>query len=158
MTATDTASGLSLTRAGKPNRRELAKARTRERLLDAARFMFSNVGYEASTIRDLAQRIGMSTGAIFGQFRDKADLWRAAMGTPPPSIALAEEIGVLLAQRPDWRWLLRYDGTRHIASINDPDYVPMSNKGRCHIAHAASPAEAMRQARIEAERHDGPAT
>lgn len=59
----------------KLTRRALAKQRTRERVLSAARRLFSERGYEGATIRDIAQAAGMSTGAVFASFADKSELF-----------------------------------------------------------------------------------
>lgn len=59
----------------RPNRRALAKQRTRERLLSAAKRLFIERGYESATIRDIAQAADLSTGAVFASFSDKADLF-----------------------------------------------------------------------------------
>lgn len=59
----------------KMTRRALAKQRTRERVLSAARQLFSERGYEGATIRDIAQAAGMSTGAVFASFSDKTELF-----------------------------------------------------------------------------------
>ena len=59
----------------RPNRRALAKARTRQRLLGAAKRLFIERGYEAATVRDIAQAADLSTGAVFASFNDKADLF-----------------------------------------------------------------------------------
>lgn len=56
-------------------RRAMAKQRTRERLLDAARKLFAERGYEAATVRDIAAAADLSTGAVFASFSDKADLF-----------------------------------------------------------------------------------
>lgn len=56
-------------------RRALAKQKTRERLLDAARRLFAERGYEAATVRDIAAAADLSTGAVFASFSDKADLF-----------------------------------------------------------------------------------
>lgn len=62
-----------------PTRRTLAKQQTRLRVLAAARRLFSEEGYEGATIRDIATAAGMSTGAVFANFEDKADLFREIM-------------------------------------------------------------------------------
>jgi AcrR family transcriptional regulator len=62
-----------------PNRRVLSKIRTRRKVLDAARALFTERGYEAATIRDIARSAGMSTGAVFANFQDKADLFEAIL-------------------------------------------------------------------------------
>lgn len=67
----------------KPNRRQQAKARTRARVLTAATELFARDGYAAATIRDIAKRAGMSTGAVFANFKDKAALYRAIHGHDP---------------------------------------------------------------------------
>lgn len=68
----------------KPNKRVMAKAATRQKAVDAAREAFATTNYNSATIRDLARKMGMSTGAIFANFAGKADLWRASMGCEPP--------------------------------------------------------------------------
>ncbi|WP_409019428.1 TetR/AcrR family transcriptional regulator [Brevundimonas vesicularis] len=57
------------------NRRQAAKIRTRQKVLDAARMLFAERGYDAATIRDIAKGAGMSTGAVFANFQDKAELF-----------------------------------------------------------------------------------
>ncbi|WP_409516059.1 MULTISPECIES: TetR/AcrR family transcriptional regulator [unclassified Brevundimonas] len=66
-----------------PNRRQLAKAQTRAKVLDAGKSLFEEVGYERATIRAVARRIGMSTGAVFASFTDKAELYRAVYDHAP---------------------------------------------------------------------------
>lgn len=59
------------------NRRQAAKVRTRQKVLDAARTLFAERGYDAATIRDIAKGADMSTGAVFANFQDKAELFEA---------------------------------------------------------------------------------
>lgn len=68
----------------RPNRRKLAKARTRAKIVEVAKRLFEANGYAATTIRDIAREVGMSTGAVFSNFTDKADLWMAVTGTEAP--------------------------------------------------------------------------
>jgi AcrR family transcriptional regulator len=63
------------------NRRQAAKVRTRQKVLDAARQLFAERGYEPATIRDIAKGAGMSTGAVFANFQDKAELFEAVLAT-----------------------------------------------------------------------------
>lgn len=73
-----------MTNTIKDNRRTRAKAQTYQRVLDAARGLFAaEGGYEAATIRDIAKAAGMSTGAVFANFEDKADLYKAVYGHAP---------------------------------------------------------------------------
>ena len=47
---------------------------TRERILAAAAEVFAERGYEGAAVSDIARRAGFTTGAIYGRFRDKAEL------------------------------------------------------------------------------------
>ena len=74
------------------NRRQLAKARTRQKVLDAGRDLFKIGGYDKAVIRDIAKKAGMSTGAVFANFDDKADLLLAIVEVE------LEDHGALLRQ------------------------------------------------------------
>jgi AcrR family transcriptional regulator len=64
---------------GPTSLRAQSKLKTRHRVLEAARRLFMERGYEAATIRDIAAAAGMSTGAVFASFLDKIDLFNAVM-------------------------------------------------------------------------------
>lgn len=66
------------------NKRTSAKAATRQKAIEAARRLFGAKPYAQVTIRELAREMAMSTGAVFANFSDKAELWREAMGCEPP--------------------------------------------------------------------------
>ena len=61
------------------NRRQAAKVKTRGKVLEAARTLFAERGYDAATIRDIAKGAGMSTGAVFANFQDKSELFEAVL-------------------------------------------------------------------------------
>lgn len=77
----------SETEAPRLNRRQAAKVRTRQKVLDAARQLFAERGYEPATIRDIAKGAGMSTGAVFANFQDKAELFEAVLATDMVKLA-----------------------------------------------------------------------
>ena len=77
------------------NRRQVAKARTRLKVLEAARNLFAERGYDAATIRDIAKGAGMSTGAVFANFQDKAELFEAVFAEE--MAALAEDFAAGIA-------------------------------------------------------------
>jgi AcrR family transcriptional regulator len=54
---------------------------TRARLIELAAEVFAEEGYAAASIRDLASRSGLSSGAIYGTFRGKAELLAEAVDT-----------------------------------------------------------------------------
>lgn len=55
--------------------RAQAKLRTRKALVSAAKALFTAHGYAEATVRGIARATGMSTGAVFANFEDKADLF-----------------------------------------------------------------------------------
>ncbi len=61
---------------GPINRREREKEALRTQILDAARYLFARDGYEAVTMRAIAERIEYSPRTIYLHFKDKEDLIR----------------------------------------------------------------------------------
>jgi len=55
-------------------------ARTRAALLDAARMLFADQGYAATAVGDIAAAAGVSLGAFYQYFRDRADIMAALVG------------------------------------------------------------------------------
>src|SRR5262245_1499326 len=60
-------------------------AATREQLLDAAERVFRENGVTRTTLAEIAQAAGVTRGAVYWHFRDKADLFEAmcARATSP---------------------------------------------------------------------------
>jgi AcrR family transcriptional regulator len=52
---------------------------TRQRLLEAAAEEFDRRGFEGARVADIAERAGLSNGALYGHFRSKSDLLAAAL-------------------------------------------------------------------------------
>ena len=57
------------------------KIRTRERILDSARRLFTRAGYENVTIDDVMAHAGLTRGGFYNHFSNKADLFAAAVET-----------------------------------------------------------------------------
>lgn len=51
----------------------------RGRLLAAAAHLFRNKGFERTTVRDLAQAVGIQSGSIFHHFKTKEEILRCVM-------------------------------------------------------------------------------
>jgi AcrR family transcriptional regulator len=51
----------------------------RDRLVAAAAQVFSEKGYDGARVQEIANRAGLTTGAIYGRFTGKAELLRAAI-------------------------------------------------------------------------------
>ncbi len=58
-------------------RREREKLRQREELLAAALSLFSEKGYHAVTMQEIAQKAEFAVGTLYKFFRDKEDLYKA---------------------------------------------------------------------------------
>lgn len=71
----------STTGSTSPSRRRQPKGdkrdRTRAALLDAALALTREKGFEQTTLQDVAERAGMTTGAIYGNFKSRDELFMA---------------------------------------------------------------------------------
>jgi AcrR family transcriptional regulator len=65
--------------AGKRLTRAESKARTRERLLDAAARTFARKGYAGASVEEIAQSAGYSIGALYSNFGGKQELFLELM-------------------------------------------------------------------------------
>ncbi|MFZ4606209.1 MAG: TetR/AcrR family transcriptional regulator [Caulobacter sp.] len=79
------------------------RERTRATLLEAARELVREKGYEQVTLQDVAARAGMTSGAIYGNFRNRADLfvtlgetfWAPVRPVFTPDMTFAERMQAL---------------------------------------------------------------
>jgi AcrR family transcriptional regulator len=77
---------VSTTETGK---RERTKQANRAAILDAAREVFSDIGYGAATVRDVIRRTELAAGTFYNYFPDKESVFRA----------LIEDAGVQARER-----------------------------------------------------------
>lgn len=70
---------------------------TRSRLLDAAENVFHAKGVAGASLAEVAQAAGMTRGAIYWHFKDKADLFQAMMARV--TLPLEQALGALPSQR-----------------------------------------------------------
>lgn len=61
--------------AGASGRREANKAANRAAILDAARSVFTEMGYGAATVRDIVRPTGLATGTFYNYFPDKESVF-----------------------------------------------------------------------------------
>ncbi|HET6908372.1 MAG TPA: helix-turn-helix domain-containing protein [Mycobacteriales bacterium] len=78
-------------------RSRIGRRSSREALLAAALDEFRDNGYEAATVSGIAQRAGVTTGALYAHFRGKLDLLLQALGIVPAE-ALLDDLAQLAAQ------------------------------------------------------------
>jgi AcrR family transcriptional regulator len=101
---------------------------SRAALVEAAFAEFTTKGYEAATVAGIAERAGVTTGALYAHFAGKLDLLQAAVGLTPVAdiMRTVDELGALrsgplgrgLAARPDPRRVLLLDVI--VAARRDP--------------------------------------
>lgn len=77
------------------------KALTAAKVRDAAKELFTTKGWEGATIRGIADRAKMSTGAVFANFESKEALYRAVMGhhVVPPEVGRIAVVRLALIRR-----------------------------------------------------------
>jgi AcrR family transcriptional regulator len=72
--------------------------RTRATLLEAARALIREKGYARTTLEEVAARAGMTTGAIYGNFRNRDELFMALGDAYWPPIKPRVKPGATLAE------------------------------------------------------------
>jgi len=58
-------------------KRERTKVANRQAILDAAREVFGELGYEAATVRDIIRRTGLASGTFYNYYRSKEEVFEA---------------------------------------------------------------------------------
>ena len=109
--------------------RQAQKASTQRRVLDAARELFQTVGYEASTIRDIASLAGVSVGSVFNAFASKRAILSAVM---------QERLGLLHEELQRVLPHLRGSTLDRLRSIFAIHYAFQAERVRTYLAHIAS--------------------
>src|SRR4051812_23999033 len=74
------------------------RERTRAALLEAARALIREKGHERTTMEEVARRAGMTTGAIYGNFKNRDELFIALGQTYWPPIVPKVTPGATFAE------------------------------------------------------------
>lgn len=61
----------------RPGKRERTKTANRQAILDAARQVFGELGYEGATVRDIIRRTGLASGTFYNYFKSKEEVFDA---------------------------------------------------------------------------------
>ena len=110
-------------------------------MLEAALDEFSELGYEAATVAGIAERAGVTTGALYAHFDGKLDLLIEAIGLASPSAyvqdlirtfsmsagEVAESFSRTVRRRPDRRLLLLLDVI--VVARRDPEVASTLRRG-----------------------------
>ena len=60
-----------------PGKREQTKVANRQTILQAAREVFGEIGFDAATVRDIIRRTNLSVGAFYNYYRSKEEVFAA---------------------------------------------------------------------------------
>lgn len=104
--------------------RQQQKERTRNNILTAARQLFLQFGYEATTTRQIADVVGVAIGTVFAHFPDKHALLKELVQQDVD--AVIEKAREDLNPETDWltatlhyaRWLYEYHHTHSNVSVS----------------------------------------
>lgn len=83
---------------------------TREKLIESAKAEFMEKGYNKASLRTICANAGVTTGALYFFFEDKADLFRAIVGKP------VDELFAIMKSH--------FDEDEDIVAGADPDAEP----------------------------------
>ena len=78
-----------------PRASDSPRSNSRAALIDAALQEFSTKGYEAATVAGIAQRAGVTTGALYAHFAGKLDLLLATVGLAPADEVVDTIVGMV---------------------------------------------------------------
>jgi AcrR family transcriptional regulator len=70
-----------MTPAALEGKRARTKAQNRAAILDAARQVFAELGYDAAGVRDVIRRTELASGTFYNYFPDKESVFRAVLDT-----------------------------------------------------------------------------
>lgn len=86
-------------------KREQTKVQNRQSILDAAREVFGELGYETATVRDIIRRTGLAAGTFYNYYKSKDEVYFALQAEG------ARQFAPLLkaqrAQSADWESFVR---------------------------------------------------
>ena len=84
----------------RPERRAEAGTVARERILRAAARLFRKRGYKSTTVRDIAQEVGILSGSLFHHFRTKEEMLLEIMREAALSVCIRAEAVIDRAPSP----------------------------------------------------------
>ena len=101
-----------------PTRKAEQSRETQDRLIKAAKALFTTKGYAGTAMEDLVAKAGMTRGALYHQYQDKRDLFRAVFEAVETE--LGQRLAVAVGGETDPWQMLRAGARAFLASATDP--------------------------------------
>ena len=79
---------MSAPQAVRDGKRERTKAHNRAAILEAAREVFAELGYDAAGVRDVIRRTDLASGTFYNYFPDKESVFRAVLDESAQEVRL----------------------------------------------------------------------
>jgi AcrR family transcriptional regulator len=79
---------MSASQAVRNGKRERTKAQNRAAILEAAREVFAELGYDAAGVRDVIRRTELASGTFYNYFPDKESVFRAVLDESAQAVRL----------------------------------------------------------------------
>ncbi len=129
----------------RPGKRERTKVANRQAILDAARAVFGELGYEAATVRDIIRRTGLASGTFYNYYKSKEEVFDALADDGArrfrPILRAESEQGGRLRELParrhprpistSWRASTRAGGSTGRPARSCPTPAPRPRSRRC---------------------------
>ena len=101
-----------------PTRKAEQSRETQDRLIKAAKELFTTKGYADTAMEDLVAKAGMTRGALYHQYADKRDLFRAVFEAVEAE--LGQQLAMAVASETDPWLMLRAGARAFLASATEP--------------------------------------
>jgi len=116
-------------------------ASTRDTILDVAQELFTEQGYERTSLREIAERVGVTKAALYYHFASKEELIRALL---EPMAEMELEFVQDMPEAPtleEWadmldrfiEWMLEHPGTFQLLERNHELFDSMHEEGQPHL-------------------------
>jgi AcrR family transcriptional regulator len=102
----------------RPTRKAEQSRETQDRLIKVAKELFASNGYAGTALEDLVAKAGMTRGALYHQYDDKRDLFRAVFEAVEAE--LGQQLAMAVASETDPWEMLRTGARAFLASATDP--------------------------------------
>ncbi len=116
-------------------------AKTRAALLAAAKELFTEKGYAGTSTEDIVKRAGVTRGALYYQFTDKTDLFRAVSDEVRAYLGQTIHARVLATEGDTWHRIVEIGCSAFVEVATDPSVRRMIYlDGPAVLGHSVSPS------------------